>query len=196
VVRGRHTGEAAVALAAIVLWVAGGAALDPAALGTNVAAASSGVVATGRVTTVTVVVSHMRFVPSSVDMPAGNRLVLVVTNRDTEVHDLVLETGQNSGRITRGTTVRLDAGVIGRSVNGWCTIVGHRQMGMLFAVRAIGGTGGPAADGTSMGSMAHEDASPTAGASVGGHEVSAARDLDFMARPGAGSCPGVGSRRR
>jgi len=140
VVRGRHTGQAAVALAAIVLAVAGGVALHPAALGTNVAAPSSGVVATGRVTTVSVVASHTRFVPSSVDVPAGNRLVLVVTNKDAEVHDLVLETGQNSGRITRGTTVRLDAGVIGRRLSGWCSIVGHRQMEILFAVKAIGGS--------------------------------------------------------
>jgi nitrite reductase (NO-forming) len=50
VVRGRHTGQVAVALAAVVLVVAGGVALDPSALGKGVAA-SSGVVTTGRVTT-------------------------------------------------------------------------------------------------------------------------------------------------
>ena len=181
-VRGRHTGLAAVALGSVVLAVAGGVALDPAALGSGVAAASGGVVATGQVTTVNVVASKMRFVPASVDVPAGNRLVLVVTNKDADVHDLALETGQNTGRITRGGTVRLDVGVVGRSLGGWCTIVGHRQMGMVFAVNAIGGSSRAAADATSTGTMGHTGATSP----VGSNATSAARDLDFMAKPGAG----------
>ena len=182
VVRGRHTGLAAVALASVVLAVAGGVALDPAALGSGVAAASGGVGATGQVTTVNVVASRMRFVPASVDVRAGNRLVLVVTNKDADVHDLTLETGQNTGRITRGGTVRLDVGVVGRSLGGWCTIVGHRQMGMVFAVNAIGGSSRAAADATSKSTTGHTRAT----APVGGNATSAARDLDFMASPGAG----------
>jgi nitrite reductase (NO-forming) len=142
-VRGRHTGQAAVAVASVVLAVAVGVALDPAALDRGVTAASGGDVATGRVTTVNVVSSNMRFVPASVDVPAGNRLVLVVTNTDPDVHDLALETGQITARITRGRTVRLDVGVVGRNLKGWCTIVGHRQAGMVFTVSSIGGTAAP-----------------------------------------------------
>jgi len=180
-VRGRHTGLAAVALAAVVLAVAGGAALDPAALGNGVAAASGNVVATGRVTTVRVAASHLRFVPASVDVPAGNRLVLIVTNKDPDVHDLALETGQSTSRITRGRTVRLDVGVIGRSLKGWCTIVGHRQLGMVFAINAIDGRSNTAAGETTVGAV------PPAGAIANGsNRPSAARDLDFLARPGAG----------
>ena len=51
VVRGRHTGQVAVALALVVLAVAGGVALDASALGSGVAA--SGGVDTGRVTSLT-----------------------------------------------------------------------------------------------------------------------------------------------
>ena len=182
VVRGRHTGLAAVALASVVLAVAGGAALDPAALGNGVAAASGGVLATGHTTTVSVVASHMRFVPASVDVPAGNRLVLIVTNKDADVHDLALETGQSTNRITRGRTVRLDVGIVGRSLNGWCTIVGHRQMGMVFAVNAIGAKSSSAPGAASMGAMPHAGAT----APAGGTQPSAARDLDFQASPGAG----------
>ena len=182
VVRGRHTGLSAVALASVVLAVAGGAALDPAALGTGVAAAAGGVVATGQVTTVSVVASHMRFVPASVDVPAGNRLVLIVTNKDADVHDLALETGQHTSRITRGRTVRLDVGLVGRNLGGWCTIVGHRQMGMVFAINVIGGRNSTAAAATSTGSMSHQGAAATEGAKA----TSAAQDLDFMASPGPG----------
>jgi len=181
-VRGRHTGLAAVALASIVLAVAGGVALDPAALGTSVAAASNGVVMTGQTTTFTVVASKMRFVPASVDVPVGNRLVLVVTNKDADVHDLALETGQNTGRITRDRTVRLDLGVVGRNLKGWCTIVGHRQMGMVFAVNAIGASTKAEAGTTSMGTMPHAGATPP----IVGQVPSAARDLNFLARPGVG----------
>ena len=173
-VRGRHTGLAAVALASVVLAVAGGAALDPAALGTSAAAASNGVAATGRVTTVNVVASHMRFVPASVDVPAGDRLVLVLTNKDADVHDLALETGQSTGRVTRGRTVRLDVGVVGRNLKGSCTIVGHRQMGMLFAVNAIGGSR----------AVGHGSAVGRGSAMAQGQ--SAAQDLDLMARAGPG----------
>ena len=196
VVRGRHTGMAGVAVGLLVLAVAGGAALDPAALGTGVAHASKGVVATGQVTTVNVVASKMRFVPASVDVPIGNRLVVVVTNNDPDVHDLALETGQTTGRITRGRTVRLDAGVVGRSLGGWCTVVGHRQMGMVFAVNAIGASNKVAADPASKGATHHDGATtPDSGAATpatgapGAGGASAAQDLDFMARPGAGFSP-------
>jgi len=182
VVRGRHTGLASVAVASVVLAIAGGVALDPAALGNGVAAASGGVLATGHTTTVSVVASHMRFVPASVDVPAGNRLVLVVTNKDADVHDLALETGQSTNRITRGRTVRLDVGIVGRSLNGWCTIVGHRQMGMVFAVNAIGAKSSSAPGAAFMGAMPHAGATAPAGVT----QPSAARDLDFQASPGAG----------
>ncbi|MDQ1538369.1 MAG: hypothetical protein QOE58_2762 [Actinomycetota bacterium] len=189
-VRGRHTGLAAVALALVILAVAGGAALDPAALGTDVASASKGAVATGKVTTVRVVAGHMRFAPASVDVPAGNRLVLIVTNQDANVHDLALETGQTTGRLTRGMTARLDVGVVGRSLDGWCTIVGHRQMGMAFAVNAIGGTGGKGTKGrtqpsAAMDHMSDPGVNPPAG-DVDGKNTGAAPKPDFMAKPGAG----------
>jgi nitrite reductase (NO-forming) len=176
--RGRHTGLAAVAVAAVVLAVAGGVSMDPPALRNDVAAASKGVVATGRVTTVAVVAGHMRFVPASVVVPAGNRLVVVLTNRDPDVHDLALETGQTTGRMTRGRTVRLDVGVVGRSLSGWCTIVGHREMGMVFTVTVVGG---PKKDVT-----AGVRGSGLTGSSVGGPDRSAASALDFMAAPSAG----------
>jgi nitrite reductase (NO-forming) len=181
-VHGRHTGLAAVALASVVLAVAGGVALDPAALSNGVLPASGGVVATGQVTTISVVASQMRFVPSSVNVPAGNRLVLIVTNTDPDVHDLALETGQNTGWITRGRTARLDVGIVGRSLKGWCTIVGHRQLGMVFTINAIGENSSAATGATPTRTMPDSGAT----APMGGNKPSAARDLDFQARPGDG----------
>ena len=136
VVRGRHTGQAAAALAAVVLAVAGGVALDPEALDHDESAPSA-VLSTGQVTRVSVVASNMRFVPASVDVPVGNRLIVVLTNQSPDVHDLALETGQITKRIPRGSTTRLDVEVVGANLKGWCTIAGHRDAGMVFAVNVV-----------------------------------------------------------
>jgi nitrite reductase (NO-forming) len=54
------------------------------------------------------------------------------------VHDLVLDSGARSGRLLPGASARIDVGVVGRSVSGWCSVVGHRQMGMVLTVRSGG----------------------------------------------------------
>jgi nitrite reductase (NO-forming) len=142
---GRLTGLTATGSAIVVLAVAVAVALDPAALaaGGPARAASAGVAATGETTTVEVSARVMRFTPSTIPVQAGNRLVIVLTNTDEEdVHDLVLDTGHRSDRLAPGAGERIDVGVVGRDVEGWCSVVGHRQMGMVLHIDAIGG--GPA----------------------------------------------------
>src|SRR5690606_21495993 len=84
--------------------------------------------------------------------------------------DLVLENGTNSGRVPAGKSATVDAGVISGDLDGWCSVAGHRQMGMVLTVVVTGG----------------EDASE------GEHEhhqsdgPSAAEDVDLMADPGDG----------
>lgn len=138
VVRGRHTGMAAVGLAAVVLASAAGVAADPAALGGVGRSAAGTVAANGRTTTVRVEARGMRFHPASVSVPAGNRLVIEVVNRDTDVHDLTLDSGERSGRLSPGASGRVEVAVVGRGLDGWCTIAGHRQMGMVFTVSVVG----------------------------------------------------------
>jgi nitrite reductase (NO-forming) len=183
--RGRNVGHAAVGLAAVVLAVAVGVALDPAALrGTaETRGAAAGVVATGEVTRVAVKAANMRFTPSTIEVPAGNRLVIEVTNTDPEhdVHDLVLDTGADSGRLAPGESATVGAGVVGRDVEGWCSVLGHRQMGMVLHVKVTGtapSTSGSAGhDQMDMGSSPAGDTGPKA---------TAADALDFMAEPNAG----------
>lgn len=186
VVRSRHTGLAAAGLAAVVLAVAAGVAADPAALGSAAAAASAGVTGSGRTTTVHVEARGMRFHPAVVEVPAGNRLVVEVVNRDTDVHDLALETGQHSGRLSPGQAGRLEVPVVGRGLDGWCTIVGHRQMGMVFAVKV---TGTAAAAGHHSGT-ASPGATQSPQSTQSTHGIPAAQGpgapLDFMARPPTG----------
>ncbi|GAC57844.1 putative oxidoreductase, partial [Gordonia hirsuta DSM 44140 = NBRC 16056] len=152
--------QAIAAATALALVVAVGTALggDGAALED----ASAGVTPTGNTTTVQVDAVHMRFDPGTITVPAGDRLVLEVTNKDTMVHDLVLATGQSTGRLAPGATATLDVGVVGRDIDGWCSIVGHRQQGMVLDIVAegggsVGGSGGSGAAAPPVDLMAFPD---------------------------------------
>lgn len=187
VARGRHTGMAAIGLAAVVLASAAGVAADPAALGGVGASAAGTVAATGDTTTVRVEARGMRFHPASVTVPAGNRLVIEVVNKDSDVHDLALESGQRSGRLSPGASGRVEVPVVGRGLDGWCTIAGHRQMGMVFAVRVTGGgldqaspdTGGDDGSGST-------DHSGHASGDASSPDAPGGPSIDVMAEPPAG----------
>lgn len=89
-------------------------------------------------TTVTVRVAGMSFVPNRIEVPAGGRLIITFENTGDQLHDLVLETGAETGRLSPGETATLDAGVINADVAGWCSLAGHRAMGMTLDIVAVG----------------------------------------------------------
>ncbi len=136
----RIRASALVGVAVVALAVAVGVAVGP---GTAPSAGNSAdmvaVTPTGQTTEVTVVAEGMRFSPSRIEVPAGNRLVITVHNADpTTSHDLVLESGAHTGLLAPGTSERLDAGVLGHDVAGWCSVPGHRQMGMVLQIVGTG----------------------------------------------------------
>ncbi|MEU8623020.1 multicopper oxidase domain-containing protein [Streptomyces sp. NPDC048623] len=188
----RVLGGVALGLAIVMLAVAGGAAADVRSLpiveqASARGADDGGVTPTGRTTAVTVTIRNMRFSPSSVDVPAGDRLVITLHNTGTDTHDLVLETGARTDRIGPGQKDTLDAGVVGRNLDGWCSMAGHRQMGMVFAVRVTGAgthTGTEAGAHTGTGSAA--DSSASAHDHGGTSADTAADAFDPMAEPPAG----------
>jgi nitrite reductase (NO-forming) len=135
---GQLRGLAATGIAVVALVAAAGVAIDPLALGGTGPAAAAGVSATGETTTVRVEMRGMRFHPGTVEVPAGNRLVLEVVNTDDDVHDLVLDTGDRTARLSGGERETLDVGVVGRDLEGWCSVVGHRQRGMALTVDVTG----------------------------------------------------------
>lgn len=188
-------GLAAAGVAAVLFAVAGGVALDPSATtAINASSTSAGVAATGETTRVSVEAKDMRFTPASVDVPAGNRLIIDLKNTDDEdVHDLVLADGHDSGRLAPGESTSLDVGIIGSDIDGWCSIAGHKQMGMVFTVNATGAAAtrdagdNDAADGGSadaMPGMDHDSAQSTGDDAANEGTASAASGLDFMADPG------------
>jgi nitrite reductase (NO-forming) len=179
---GQLQGLAAVGLAGVVLAVAAGVALDPLALTGAGRAAEAGVAATGETTTVRVEAADMRFHPGTVRVPAGNRLVIELVNTDDEdVHDLVLDTGDRTPRLAPGAAATLDAGVVGRDLDGWCSVVGHRQMGMLLTVEVTGAAGDRASQASQAGHTGHDMDGTDSTDSPGGPDLMAEPDTGFRA---------------
>lgn len=149
------------ALVALTLALSLGTALSPAST-----TAAATVRATGHTTTVSVMAHGMRFTPSTIAVRAGDRLVIEVMNHDpSQVHDLVLANGATTGRISPGKMARVDVGVISGDMDGWCSIIGHKQMGMTLKVIATGapaGAAGTAATSGTAPSLDH-DAMPAKG---------------------------------
>lgn len=160
----RWPAPAAAAVLALVVVV--GVVADPAAVGLG-RSADDGAASTGHVVHVAVEARDMRFVPDSVEVAAGDELVLDVTNVDDTAHDLVLDSGASSGRVAPGDTAAVDVGVVGRDLDGWCSVAGHRQMGMTFTVTVADANGDANGDGD------------------GGHATAPGHAaLDLMAEPG------------
>ncbi|WP_433531631.1 multicopper oxidase domain-containing protein [Micromonospora sp. CA-263727] len=131
----RPIGGVAVGLALVLLAVLIGVAAQRAtAPATTNTAATVGVTPTGQTTTVAVTANGMRFHPDRITVPTGDRLIIELTNNDQRRHDLVLATGVKTPALARNGTTRLDAGIIGTAVAGWCSLPGHRQAGMTLTI--------------------------------------------------------------
>ena len=94
--------------------------------------------ATGGVTEVTVTVAGMAFVPNRIEVPAGNRLVITFENTGDQLHDLEFASGRRTHYLSPGSSETLDAGLITADVEGWCSLAGHKAMGMTLNIVARG----------------------------------------------------------
>lgn len=176
----RRVGAVSAAFAVLALCVGAGVAADPAAVGIAVSAPTGAVVASGETTEVTVGVSGMRYTLDEIEVPYGDRLVVTFHNTGSDVHDLTFANGFRSERLVPGAREVVDVGVIGSDMQGWCSIAGHRQMGMELTVVVTGApvdaSGEPGDDGSAHGSHGE-------GTSAG---ASAAADIDLERAPAVG----------
>lgn len=98
---------------------------------------------TGNTVRVQVKAEGMRFVPDSVAVTAGDRVIIELVNADPAmVHDLTLA-GRTTPRLAAGERAELDLGVVSESTQGWCTVVGHRQAGMVLDLQVAGAAPSP-----------------------------------------------------
>ncbi|MEV0900468.1 multicopper oxidase domain-containing protein [Actinoplanes sp. NPDC049802] len=166
----RPLGGAAAGVALVLLAVLAGTVAQRAADGPVPVAAAVDVPATGHTTTVAVTAKGMRFHPDRITVPPGDRLIIELTNADDRRHDLVLANGARTGTVEKHGSARLDAGIIGGTVDGWCSLPAHRQAGMTLTIVTDGG-----ATAEAHGAGAH-----SGGTATGGHR------FDTMAEPAAG----------
>lgn len=118
------------ALVALFVAVLGGRDDHAESDAVTVAAAGSRAVA--------VQLADMRIVPGTIIVPAGTKLVLHVTNTDTMSHDLYIDGGPRTPLLAHGQHATLTLGPVTRSVQGWCTVPGHKAAGMVMSIRLTG----------------------------------------------------------
>lgn len=171
---GRRAGSAVAGLIAVLTAVAITAAIDPISLGWGAPASAD---ADGPAEVVAVTAADMRFTPNVIEVEAGTHLQIELTNTDaSQVHDLALSNGAVGQRLSPGESGTIDVGVVTSDLDGWCTLIGHRQMGMTLTIVVTDAPGDAATSGAGeMPGMDHDD---------GG-----APHLDHGAEPGAGFEP-------
>lgn len=76
--------------------------------------------------------------PAVVEVPAGTRLRLRVTNDAVTRHDLAFADGPTTGLLAAGESRVLDLGTVETDLQAWCTLPGHRAAGMTLDVRVAG----------------------------------------------------------
>ena len=138
---GRQT-TAAMAVTTLVTVV--GVALTGSGVG--VSSQDSPFTPTGETVDVTVVARGMSFEPDTITADPGDKLVITLVNEDSQVHDLRLDTGEDTGRVSPGETATLEVDTVPGDIEGWCSIAGHRQQGMTLTVET-GGAASSSEDG-------------------------------------------------
>ena len=88
------------------------------------------------VVTADVRIERMRFVPNRIEVPRGTKLVVNLVNDGDKEHDLKIGEA-NSGRLSPGESSTTYFGEFNKDTRGWCTIAGHKTMGMTFKVDVI-----------------------------------------------------------
>ena len=85
------------------------------------------------VVTADVRIERMRYIPDRIEVPRGTKLVVNLVNDGEKEHDLKIGEA-NSGRLSPGETSTAYFGEFNKDTRGWCTIAGHKTMGMTFKV--------------------------------------------------------------
>jgi nitrite reductase (NO-forming) len=108
---------------------------QPSKVGFASSTTSGSVVPNGTTRSVKVTLGQFYVRPSTITLSYGTRLVLDVTNRGSMDHDLQLEGSRlGTGVLRPGQEKTVDLGVFGHSEQAWCTVPGHKQLGMLMSI--------------------------------------------------------------
>ncbi|MEU6538531.1 multicopper oxidase domain-containing protein [Streptomyces sp. NPDC047000] len=136
----------------------------------------------GTTRTVAVTLAGMRIRPATIEVAAGTRLRLKVTNADAQRHDLKVQGGPSTPMLSHGHSDVLDLGTVTGSREAWCTVPGHRAAGMSMniTVAATSGTTDASGDMSGMDMSGGSSTGPAAG--TAGPDLSAAFSQGWKSR--------------
>lgn len=79
---------------------------------------------------------EFEFSPSTIEVEPGTAVTITVTNAGVMEHDLKVNGEDGSGMVQPGESETFTVGPFTESTEAWCTVVGHRESGMVldFAV--------------------------------------------------------------
>lgn len=100
--------------------------------------ASAGASGGGGTTTVDVMLMEFAVTPAVIEVPAGDTLVLNVTNDGAMVHDLKLNGETGTAMLEPGASETIDLGVMEAGGEVWCTVPGHKESGMTATIKVTG----------------------------------------------------------
>jgi nitrite reductase (NO-forming) len=95
-------------------------------------------VAAGGTRVVPVTLSDFDVTPGTLVVARGTHLLLDVSNRGQQVHDLAVAGGPRTRLLEPGDAQRLDLGVVTGRPDAWCTVEGHKALGMTLDMQVVG----------------------------------------------------------
>jgi nitrite reductase (NO-forming) len=98
---------------------------------------------TGPAETVAIELGDFYAQPDHIEVPAGTRLTVDVTNEGDLEHDLNLDGETGTERLPPGGAQVADLGVIDSDAEAWCTVPGHREQGMVLRIAVVEPAGPP-----------------------------------------------------
>ena len=178
---GAIIGVVSVVALALAIFLSNPTAPTTQGTGAGTGTTASSVTPTGHTTRVSVGVDGMAFTPNHIEVPVGDRLIIDFTNSGDQRHDLVFETGVSSGSLATGETKELDLGVISGDVEGWCSLPGHREMGMTLHVQATGASSSSSSSSGASASGSHAGHGHGHGEDTTGGPATATELTDYAA---------------
>ena len=110
--------------------------------------------------------------PATIDVPAGEVVVLDVVNSGAMPHDLKVDGATGTDLLDPGERQQVTVGPFEQNTEAWCTVPGHREAGMVLDIVVAGAD---AADGHGDGATAADNVTDTA--------ADAGAEIDFAATP-------------
>ena len=126
---------------------------------------------------VTVVLTEFKIEPSSVEIQAGQELILTVENKGSMVHDLQLNGTDGTKMLDPGATEKITLSGIKSDSQAWCTVAGHKESGMVMDIKVSGGSAAGSGSAAAAGSGSTDTAAAADFAKI---DASATPTADFV----------------